>query len=636
MMDDSPHHHGGPGGMGRAMKMETESSDEQGQDDTVGVSIDTVKVVADQLAIQNLPEDACREMSEEVTYRLRILAQNAQKFMNHGRRTKLLCEDIDHALRCQGQEPLYGLQSNEHIPFRFSSGGGRELHFLEDKELDLNELINNALPKIPLTPSVRAHWLAIDGIQPSIPENPPPQSKDQLVADSVDPAAKLKTGDAKDNKLASVLGQAKMKTVETVNVKQLASHELSVEQQLYFKEITEACVGSDESRRAEALQSLACDPGLHQMLPRLATFIAEGVRVNVVQHNLAILIYLMRMVKSLLENQTLYLEKYLHELIPAVATCIVSRQLCSRPDHDNHWALRDFASRMMAAICKNFHTSTNNIQTRVTKMFSDALRSERAPLVSYYGAIAGLQELGPDVIKVFIIPYISVLSGKIDVALDPNNTSTTSSVEKIAAQNIRTLLVKNVSPVLRALRDPPDNIEEFRAEFGSLGVHLHTGVERARKQSGSKQQQGGAGSGGTPARAGYPAPGLVTTPRTSQSTPSAQQKVYVMNPAQMQSMVVPGSGTPQVRSVPMDTTPAIQTIKVEPQPTTGGVGSALGIGGGGPRMLVLQNPDQLTPQRPAAISLPTVSSAPPGGVPGPGTPIIRTVFQQNLNQNHFQ
>ena len=32
--------------------------------------------------------------------------------------------------------------------------------------------------------------------------------------------------------------------------------------------------------------------------------------------------------------------RYLHELIPAVATCIVSRQLCSRPDHDNHWALR--------------------------------------------------------------------------------------------------------------------------------------------------------------------------------------------------------------------------------------------------------------------------------------------------------
>ena len=60
----------------------------------------------------------------------------------------------------------------------------------------------------------------------------------------------------------------------------------------------------------EALHSLAYDPGLFQMVPRLCTFIAEGVRVNVVQKNLALLIYLMRMAKSLMDNQSLYLEKY--------------------------------------------------------------------------------------------------------------------------------------------------------------------------------------------------------------------------------------------------------------------------------------------------------------------------------------
>lgn len=32
--------------------------------------------------------------------------------------------------------------------------------------------------------------------------------------------------------------------------------------------------------------------------------------MNVVQNNLALLIYLMRMVKALLDNQSLYLEKY--------------------------------------------------------------------------------------------------------------------------------------------------------------------------------------------------------------------------------------------------------------------------------------------------------------------------------------
>ena len=79
---------------------------------------------------------------------------------------------------------------------------------------------------------------------------------------------------------------------------------------------------------------------------------------------------------------------------------------------DNHWALRDFASRLMSNICKNFNTSTNNVQTRITRMFSEGLRSETAPLVSYYGAIAGLQELGSEVIKTFIIPNIKAISAR--------------------------------------------------------------------------------------------------------------------------------------------------------------------------------------------------------------------------------
>jgi len=258
------------------------------------------------------------------------------------------------------------------------------------------------------------------------------------------------------------------------------------------------------------------------------------------QHNLAILIYLMRMVKSLLENQTLYLEKYLHELIPAVATCIVSRQLCTRPDHDNHWALRDFASRMMAAICKNFHSSTNNIQTRVTKMFSDALCSDKAPLVSYYGAIAGLQELGPEVIKVFVLPHIAALAAKIDMALDNSNLGT-SKVEEIAAKNIRSLLVKSVSPVLKSVRDPPDNIEEYKTMYGSLGPYLQQGVVRARQQSGNKTP---ATSTSTQQKVTEvkQMQGSITSPGLMPSSPlvSGQQKVFLVSPQQQIRMTQPG------------------------------------------------------------------------------------------------
>ena len=173
------------------------------------------------------------------------------------------------------------------------------------------------------------------------------------------------------------------------------------------------------------------------MIPRLCTFISEGVKVNVVQNNLALLIYLMRMVKALLDNQTLYLEKYLHEIIPAVITCIVSKQLCIRPEMDNHWALRDFASRLLAQISKNFNTSTNNIQIRITRLLSESLDNPKYSLTSQYGAISALIELGPEVQKAFIAKRIPAITDRLKQAMESS-----LPVEKTAAEHIRNLLNK--------------------------------------------------------------------------------------------------------------------------------------------------------------------------------------------------
>jgi transcription initiation factor TFIID subunit 6 len=58
---------------------------------------------------------------------------------------------------------------------------------------------------------------------------------------------------------------------------------------------------------------------------------------------------------------------------------------------DNHWALRDFSSRLIAQICKNYHTTTNNIQTRVTRLFCRSIANDKMPLASFYGALVGTQ-----------------------------------------------------------------------------------------------------------------------------------------------------------------------------------------------------------------------------------------------------
>lgn len=113
-----------------------------------------------------------------------------------------------------------------------------------------------------------------------------------------------------------------------------------------------------------------------------------------------------------------------------------------RPELDNHWALRDFASRLLAQICNNFNTSTNNIQSRITRLFSEPLQGEK-PLSSLYGAIQGLSELGPEVVKVLILPKIKALGERLEAC----NEISASNPDKIAAGHIKHLIIVSMKCV---------------------------------------------------------------------------------------------------------------------------------------------------------------------------------------------
>lgn len=57
-----------------------------------------------------------------------------------------------HSLSLQ---PLYGFTSADYVPFRNASGGGRDLHFTDDKELDLDDITAKQLPKLPIQMSLK-------------------------------------------------------------------------------------------------------------------------------------------------------------------------------------------------------------------------------------------------------------------------------------------------------------------------------------------------------------------------------------------------------------------------------------------------------------------------------------------------
>lgn len=142
--------------------------------------------------------------------------------------------------------------------------------------MDIESLLTAPLPPIPLAMTFTAHWLAIEGVQPLIPQNPPPTPA-MLAANN---AQQLNAAAAQPNKSESAEGetvQSAIAPAETL-AKPLVKHVLSKEAQLYYEKMTAALKNTTSLQLRElAWQALAEDAGLHQLVPYLVHFIQHQV-----------------------------------------------------------------------------------------------------------------------------------------------------------------------------------------------------------------------------------------------------------------------------------------------------------------------------------------------------------------------
>ncbi|KAL9457407.1 hypothetical protein AB3S75_006454 [Citrus x aurantiifolia] len=349
---------------------------------------ETVEVIAQSIGISNFSTDAALALAPDVEYRIREVMQEAIKCMRHSRRTTLTTDDVDEALKLRNVEPVYGFASGGPLRFRRAIGY-RDLFYLDDKDVEFKDVIEAPLPRAPLDTSIVCHWLAIEGVQPVIPENAPVQA---IAAPSNGTNNEQKDG-------------------LPVEIKLPVKHILSRELQLYFDKITELAVSrSDSVLFKQALVSLATDSGLHPLVPYFTYFVADEVSRGL--NNYSLLFALMRVVWNLLQNPHIQIEPYLHQLMPSVVTCLVAKRLGNRLA-DNHWELRDFTAKLVAAICKRYGHVYNTLQTRLTKTLLNALLDPKRALTQHYGAVQGLAALGPNVVRLLLLPnlgpYLSLL-----------------------------------------------------------------------------------------------------------------------------------------------------------------------------------------------------------------------------------
>lgn len=390
--------------------------------------------------------------------------------MRHGRRTTMITADIDQALRVLNIEPLYGHSPynptvfRRALPFPQVQAAG-PVYFPEDEEIDFDRVLREEKIALPKGVSWTAHWLAVEGVQPLIPENPP------AIPRETDGDASAKGDLLKVNGISPMVNGAglpgnlppgaKKPTTQQANQsqnQQIVKQVLSRELQLYYARLTSSLLppSSDFSKRTAALASLRSDAGLQALLPYLVRWVGEGV-VGVLKEDSPsenegkVLEVLLDVVSAILDNSTLFVEPYvslpflkfipivalqqrcqLHQILPPILSILLHSFLPS----SHATQLRTTAAQTLSKLLTQHSTTYPSLSPRIMKTLLLALISPGKSHGTREGAIRGLVGVGKEAVRKGLVEG----GGAKVVAAESENDMADSSYHLVNSVMVRTIL----------------------------------------------------------------------------------------------------------------------------------------------------------------------------------------------------
>lgn len=194
------------------------------------------------------------------------------------------------------------------------------------------------------------------------------------------------------------------------------AHELSIEQQLYFKSLTESCFNGTDQQRLDAFHCLSSDAALQPLLPRLILFISKGIQTNIYPHDLPLILQFLTILKTLTMNKFLFFDKYLHSIIPSLLTCLLcifdppkNTNVFSIIDENSSnnysiiWLIREQTSDLISYFQKKYSTIPYLTQRIVTVIQSNIITTYSIA----YSCLRTLFLIDMQIYNAFIIDIIS-------------------------------------------------------------------------------------------------------------------------------------------------------------------------------------------------------------------------------------
>ncbi|CAB3404719.1 unnamed protein product [Caenorhabditis bovis] len=358
--------------------------------DCIGIS----KIEKDaRVLVQNISKEFLKE-----TIRL------AQKWARHSGRRKMIVDDLIYALvAMQGTEV-----AKKIVPLIDTDSLGLEtltcvhannvLFVRPNSEVDLDPSTSTS-QVVPIESRLKSYFMVTDG-QPTksaynlnlseeeIDDEDDDEDSEDFAVGTNEKSNEFKSSRVLKRPVSSTemfLQAAKVaKTEQIVGLKPHSVEMLTIEQQMFIKDILTACMGTEDKRRHEALATLEHDAGIQ-------------INVNMAQRCLSLIIYANRLLRGIVLNKAAELGPFLHDIIPALMSSMLGRNMCIRLE-DNHWALRDYSWKTFLSLYRD-HIEPNyakEFRKRTFKLAWDVFSDDHSSAPMIYGTIGLLTEFVPE------------------------------------------------------------------------------------------------------------------------------------------------------------------------------------------------------------------------------------------------
>ena len=411
-----------------------------------------IQLNAESLGIKSLDNEIVDYLNVEIEEKIKLILLQAQKFIRISKRKTLKVDDLSHSLKLYNLDEPIGYDSYSMIDYE-KIDAIKGLWRMKQNVIDIEDYLSKPMAIYPMQPFPHFYWFAIEGNRPNIPENfirndtqnqdiqkirqqQKSQSNFLLELDpSPDNMAKEENNllgnnqnnesvvDNKiiENKENNIIQNnddnlngfgLNINKEETKKINHVI-HNISKELQIFFENFKQRFKNEMNANKLNnnrqylflskdmqmSIDIMKTNPGIVELVPYIINFLMNCFETS--SNDIKICHCILHYINSLINNQSFFLEPYLHQILIMILSFILYE---NDNDNDNLTYLdpiirfKLYAIKILEQIIFKYFIKYHDLQFQLVQIFIDNIifgENEEKNYLKIFGAIEALKMIGP-------------------------------------------------------------------------------------------------------------------------------------------------------------------------------------------------------------------------------------------------